>query len=332
MEVYISEKYLDKVESLLSKPSTIQEIISGEQTNLHAVYNLFSALPLITDLSDAKLEEMTRKLIANKEFKTIKDQLLFHALKQNRLYNGYNQTAFSEDKNLSAFFFIDEEDKEDTEKTFGVVIKDQNCGFDNFYSSYTHAGTSINDNWEPILHTIPPTNAMLIVDPYIFKSNRRLDTRDKVNNLLDFIETHSKNIKIPFHVSIVFKDSFADNELPIDTDIIDNVLEHISSLGNCEVELIVVPRYVHVHDRLIFTNYTTINIGIPFESRETLYNQNFLGVEYDSRKVTENYRIYIKELLKWKSAIRNRPEFEWGRRQKWKTSKFENRLFRNIQK
>lgn len=320
MECYISQDYFPKLEELLT--SAKDDILTERATNLNVLFQLLSALPLNIDLKDLDIKKFAKSLVGNKTYTSFKDRIIINAIKNQKLKTCHLEGLETKINNLSAFYFFNSDDASEFSITKGIVCKGLDYKGNSFYDDCTVADLPINKGWELVKDTIPPTNAMLIVDQYLFSIPNQ---ERKLQNLIEFIELYKGKLEIPFHLSILFSATNRYNELcsPL---YIQQAFQKLSEIPNTKIQLFI-HNYIPRHDRLIFTNYTSGNIGIPFDDRETRFTQNFLGRENSSAKILRNYRNYENDLIFWYTFLNNIPYNIGNVQTKWESSKFTNRLF-----
>lgn len=107
----------------------------------------------------------------------------------------------------------------------------------------------IDDDWEPVKYSIPPVNAMLIIDSYIFGN----PFEKKLKSLIEFVKLYKGNLSIPFHLTILFTLAQGNHHL------VKKAFQLLSDIGNIEIQLLA-DKNLPTSDRLIFTNYTSGDI------------------------------------------------------------------------
>jgi len=315
MENYISQDYFSKIEELFI--SAKQDILSGNVTNLTALFQLLSALPLNINLNDLDIKKFAKSLLGNKAYTSFKDLIIINALKNQQL-KSYKSETF-DIKNLSAFYFLNINNGHEIAQTHGIACKGLDFNGEEFYDNCTITDEPITDNWEPIAKSVPPVNALLVIDKYIFD----YPFEKKIKSLIEFIKLYKGNLQIPFHLTVLFALNHGDQNL------IKKAFQLLSEIGNIEVQLYA-DHNLPSSDRLIFTNYTSGNIGHPFDGRDTRFSQNFLGRDNNVERIRNNYKNYKRDLIKWNSVINNIPGSFGVMQSKWETSTFTNRLFEPV--
>lgn len=315
MENFISEEYFLKLDELLN--SAKEEILSGKATNLNALFQLLNALPLNIILNGLDLEEFAKSLQGNKDYTSFKGPIIMNAIKNLQL-RSYKYEVF-DFKNMSAFYFLNRTNGNEIERNLGVACKGIEFSGEDFYDNCTIADEPIAENWEPIKNSVPPVNAMLVIDKYIFDK----PFEKKIQNLIEFIKLYKNNLQIPFHLTILFSLNQGDQNL------INKAFRLLSEIGNMEVQLYA-DHNLPSSDRLFFTNYTSGNIGHPFDARPTRFTQNFLGRNNSIERIRNNYKNYRTDLLKWDLVIKKIPQKFGIMQSKWESSIFTNRLFEPV--
>lgn len=318
MKVYIPMSYFSVFESLIR--SAKDDFFSGKAINLNLIFHLFNSLPIRSDISNVEIKKIAKSLIGNKQPSSFKEQIIWTALKNQRLSNSINFNDLSFLKNLSAFYFLDYESTSDLAKYKGIACFGNKFSADYFFNNCNISDLKISNSWDEIEKYLPPTNALLIIDPYIFTPDKNIAFK-KIESLVKFIELYKAEISIPFHLTIfsqIGEDGFS-------LDFLNKTFEKLKRIPNCQIQ-ICLNKKLPTSDRRFFTNYTSGNIGHPFD-RDTVFNQNFLGVNTESHKIRSDYRQYQLELEKWSLCYKNTPKNLGLIQCKWETSEFVNRLF-----
>jgi hypothetical protein len=321
MENYISEQLLKKIESIYN--SNTKTFLTGETNGVITLFKLLNALPLNTDFSIEEVEKISRQVIGSKNYESWSDIIVFAAVKNQRLNILNFKNTGSAIENHSAYYMLDVEDALHISKSNGIVCKGSEYNGEEFFENCNVTDLPISNSWDPICNKTPPTNAMLIVDKYIFGS----PLEKKLNSLVEFIKLYKSDLNIPFHLSILF--SFEGGG-PKSKDIVtehqvSQIIKKLVEIGNIEVQLLADNNLPH--DRMIYTNYTSGNIGIPFTGVDTRFTQKFLGMGNKSIDIQNNYELYKRELSNWKSRMDKIPSNMGLIKMRWETSDFNNRLF-----
>ena len=329
MEVFVSDNYFEHLEHLLAESA--KDLLSERPTNIKRIYTLLCSLPVNTDADKKDILKIIKANVGNKEFRSFKESVIFRGLK-----NGLNKNEFPLDKqsfsNPSAFYFMDGEE-DSVEKNAGIVYKTKKYDGSKFYGNCDRNIVVEKGNWNLISNSIPPTNAMLIIDPFLLKPFT------KVQNFEKFLEKFTGQCtSIPFHLSIILKTEkiiMGNAQLICTRQRIEEFVSFLNTKKNLLAEVIVMNDMDEYdnrqRDRNFYTNYTAINVGHPFEKDKTTFNQSFLGYEIDPHLIQNNYRIQKRDLLKWKEKIAQLGEFDQaGQRLIWQTKPFTNRLFQNL--
>lgn len=319
MENYVSKEFFPKLEELFN--TAAKDILSEEITNVKVLFNLLNALPLNIHLNDLELSSIDESFKKGTPYQSFEDRIIRNAIKKNQLNLCEPIALENELKNLSAFYFLNTEDADKKSKRNGIICKGINYNGDEFYDDCTVADLPIKDNWEPIKDLIPPVNAMVIIDKYLFAGS----FRSKLDSLVKFVTLHKAELEIPFHLTILFS-SENKKQINCTPNQVKQAFDTLLQINNLEVQLFS-DNFIQRHDRLIFTNYTSCNIGIPFDGQHTRFSQNFLGRENRQSKVTENYQNYKTDITYWRNFIAKMPPAMGATKTKWESSVFTNRIF-----
>ena len=237
--------------------------------------------------------------------------------------------------NLSDLYFIHNRNSDRLTQQYGIIAEDSQLKQSVFWRE-----TAINQdwqNWSDYSKFNLPSNAMVIIDPYIFTSVEKLESllellnicvpqnishfqltiisalKEKVIRGKRIIERSLQNVN-------KFRDAFLKMGIQYDIILLDSDFQHLF------------PRNQKLHDREIITNYASLTFGLPFMGK-TKYSQLFIGA-MDNAGTCQQKKIRIEQNLKtWKTIIdkvpiRNR---KTRRRHRWKSkSSFTNRLFDNL--
>lgn len=319
MEVFITDKYLNRLE-VLFRTAQPDQLLDGKLTGLQSIRRLLLSLPLNTDLSVEDVTAIVKSSSGEKGYDSHKSIYIKQAVKNQCL----NKRSFSETDNIfnhSAFYFKSTCITAELSNSHGVAGKGGDFTGDSFYEDCSITNLSIDANWLPQEFQVPPVNAMILTDPYIFG-----DPFDfKLQRLNNFIRCFNRPRQLPFHLTIVFAaDKGGKTQgTPVQ---VEKAFETLKGNGNIEVQLIACNKD---HDRLLYTNYTSGSIGNPFSRRNTVYNQNFLGSGKPDI-IKHNYYNYKTELSKLYTEIKNTPSKIGLLQTRWETSYFTNRIFNPI--
>jgi hypothetical protein len=313
---YISQNYFERIEELLIDAK--DDILTSKASNLNILFRLLSALPLSTNIEEQEIKKYAKGIFGNKVYTSFKDRIISNAIKNHRLDICKTPENVG---NHSAFYFFNNEEGTQISYSSGVAIKDRTYDGLDFFDNCTVANLPIETDWQVIADSIPPCNAMLIIDKYIFGH----PFEEKLSSLKSFIEIYKADIEIKFHLTIIF--SQENNRTTICTPAqIETAFNELRSINGVELQLFS-DNNIPTRDRLFFTNYCSGNIGHPFDGGLTQFNQHFLGREQREDKIRRNYKTYKKNLSFWYSFIQKIPEKIGEIRTKWVSSDFTNRLF-----
>lgn len=202
-----------------------------------------------------------------------------------------------------------EDDIYNVKERKGVIRETTNFNFKGFYDFADAPNKEVLDgNYKVICQYTFPCSSMLYIDKYLFAGDVR--TREnKLSRFVDFVKCYKRNLQIPFQISIisseeeknrvisktVFEDSlnFLQRSLPtLEYSIQIFVSNKFFSLGNH-----------NKHDRLFYTNYSMGNIGNPFASGTTVFNQCFLPTGHNSTDINDRLVQFNKEIRLWMNKI-----------------------------
>jgi hypothetical protein len=316
MQVYIPSLYFSVLENLLVKV----DVINGVSTGLIGVIQLFNAMHIFTDISNIEFQEMVKSINNNKTSPSLKDLIIRNAIKDQRLTITSDFKELTPIQNLSSFYFLNIENAIEITKNNGIVCVGDDFEANTFYANCNVSDLKITNSWNEIKNYLPPTNAMLIVDPYIFTPDKKSPFK-KIESLVKFIELYKADISIPFHLTIIAEIGKEGGT----SDFLNKAFDKLKMITGCQVQICLSYR-LPTSDRRFFTNYTSGNFGHPFD-RDTVFNQNFLGASDNLNKIKLNYRQYKSELEEWLSFFNESPKLIGVTQCKWETSEFVNRLF-----
>ena len=316
MNIYVDQLYFDVLEQLRNTLPK-DNLSNNKAQNLKSIYNLFLSLNIHTDITRDEVIENYKKGIGGKDYKTIKELILFAAVKSKIV----TDVDLSEIKDYSAYYFIQDNHSCAFAAEYGIVKKDENFDCTNFYENCTVSDLKFKGNINELKEFLPPANAMIIVDNYIFDK----PFEEKLINLIGFVKLYINQLsKIKFQLTL-FTDG---NNNP---HYITKAFKELSKIENCETQIISTNNKSEFRDRQIYTNYATINFGHPFENKETHFSQNLLGVEIDISKIKLNYENFILHLKKYKLMTETTPPMMGLLQSRWENEdvnkRFKNRLF-----
>lgn len=316
---YIAQDYFGKIEELLVNAK--EDILTNKPSNINILFQLLSALPISTNIEEQEVKKYAKGIFGNKKYASFKDRIISNAIKNQRLNICHTPENI---ENYNAFYFFNNEAGEQIGNSNGIAIKDRAYDGSDFFNDCTVVDLPIENNWLGIADSIPPCNAMLIIDKYIFGN----PFEEKLSSLKSFIEMYKANTQIKFHLSILF--SQENNGTICTPTQIETAFNELCSINNLELQLFSDNR-IPTRDRLFFTNYCSGNIGHPHDPGSTRFNQLFLGREDKKEKIRRNYKTYTEELNFWHSFIQRVPDRMGQIQTKWVSSNFTNRLFQPTQ-
>jgi hypothetical protein len=298
MEVYLSEDYLPVLENILNEKCN--DLFNIEKIyNIKSITKLITALPVFTDISFQKAKDLLENFNDQTNRNNIRSSLISSLINASNFYP-INFNLTTEIPNYSGYYFISDQKLAFNAEQKGLAIKNQNYKGEEYYNKLTCAHVNLEDNdYSSLNERIPPCNAMVIYDRYLFTPFNK-----KFKNLKTFIEIFSKGLKIPFHLTLIFSSKNGLDELISSHDLIKCF--SLLNQNNIQTQFIINNQNNEDRlssDRLIYTNYTTINIGHPFHKYRTVFNQNFLGSGYDEREIKKNYEMYKSDLSNFSKII-----------------------------
>lgn len=319
MVSYIAQDYFEKIEKLLIDAKN--DILTNKPSNINILFQLLSALPIATNIEEQEVKKYAKGIFGNKNYTSFRDRIISNAIKNQRLKICHTPENI---ENYNAFYFFNNEAGNQIGNSNGIAVKDRAYDGSDFFNDCTVVNLPIENNWQAIAGSIPPCNAMLIIDKYIFGH----PFEEKLRSLKSFIEMYKAHTQIKFHLSILFSQ---ENYGTICTpDQIEKAFNELRSISNLELQLFS-DNKIPTKDRLFFTNYCSGNIGHPHDKGQTRFNQLFLGREDRKDKIRRNYNIYMEELKSWHSFIQRIPDRIGQIKTKWMSSDFTNRIFQLTQ-
>jgi len=318
-EVYIDKDYFKFLDGLIYSINKI-DILSNDRsriTILIQIINLLSTLNINTNLSYEEVDSIRNRNIDD----SITDRFLFMAMKDetNRLKIGKDLTQI---KDFNAFYFLNSSYKNISKTKNGVALLNEHFKGDEFYGQCNIENYTFSGDVNELKTLIPPTNAMIICDNYFFENYKK-----RKKSISDFVKLFKAGVSsIPFELTIFSK-------LEDKRNIIVDAMKEICEIGNMQIQIFEAGRDQKYRDRKIYTNYTSISIGHPFDSKETYFTQNFLAVDNDRQRIREiNFKKFIMHLMELKSLVNSSRSFlitSNGEREliKYETNDFTNRLF-----
>jgi hypothetical protein len=318
MRVYINDHFFEQLQLIYEEG--VSDLFSSKAGSIKAVVELLSSLPLHIDLDEEILLKYLNENDIGQSFTSIRKLILKVAVRNQHLNQWQNFTEIPTD--LNSYYFLSNHDGEDLTRKKGIVAKDVEYDGNSFYDYLTVADLEIEKDLSVLEDLIPPCNAMLIIDRYLFGP----PFERKLKGLTEFITLFKSDLQIPFHLSILIASEDRNGRITTIKNDIDKAFQKLSSIPNIELELLV-DNKISEHDRLIMTNYTSINIGKPFDGTKTKFNQKFLGRSNGNQSITDNYRDHRSKLREWQNFINLVPQQMGLQKTRWQTSKFKNRIF-----
>lgn len=200
----------------------------------------------------------------------------------------YEDNAVIEHKPRSAFFLhFDKEKAFEIQSKYGLIVQSiENIDDTILTGSYTKL-LPINENiaigsaqgYRALLQSpIPPSNAMVITDNYLF--NRMVEGKENMIQLIDVLLP--KKLEIPYHIALFTNDKNPDRTKDWCVNLVNSLKETIQKLRPYEIVLEVVFTKT-IHAREIFLNYLNISTDKGFaifkENGCTVYERNSFRYE-----------------------------------------------------
>lgn len=326
MRIHISLDYFDWIDEYFS-PS--KEPFDTEKfALLHKLKIFFRSFPAYFDCSN---EEFTafRKTIENEvkgAGKFSPKFFLFQAIIGNGFVSKPKKDIFKEIECLNGFYFTLDSSFSTTALAHGVISKDRQYPDCQLFDKFNAPNVDFdNVNFTSILPILAPSNCLLIIDKYML-----IQPNIKLQHLINFISKVKGKTEIPLHVTLILCnhiDKKKKKELP--DDILKNCIEVLKRITGVVFQIII-DNNEYIHDRLIFTNYLEISIGIPFQPVRfpTKYTQKFLASASNEQMVSQNYEKQIEKLSFFFRRIQNAERNpDQNLRCIYPKEKFQNRIF-----
>ena len=295
MKVFIENQYFNLLDEILE--SSYREFAHNKIANFNSLIHLLTALPICCDISNDEIKIITDNISGNKKFTSLREIAVLNAIKKQSLKQwDFIDAGFNE---YSGYYFLFKKGYEKIGEEKGVFVKDISFDGSECLSQYLIVDKSVGNDWETLDISIPHCNAMLIIDKYVFSHPFKI----KIDGLLKLLKLYKGKLKETFHLSIIYSEEKGGKRISNKKDV-EFAFHKIRELENIELELIA-DNNIPTDDRLIFTNYTSGNIGHPFGKHITRINQKFLGFGKDGSEITSNYNDYKKRLKNWFDFIQN---------------------------
>jgi hypothetical protein len=274
------------------------------------------------------LDEIKIKLPFSKgarNFANLEEMIIHKALLDNKI-NVFDKEKVDLEINHNACYFL-ENDVFNAKDRKGILRESTNFNFKSFYNNAEAPNKEVLDgNYQSISQYTFPCSSILYIDKYLIAGERA--TRDgKLMRLVDFVNCYKRSIQIPFQLTIITSEE--ENNRVIGKAVFEDSMAFLkSNLPDLELQIIVSNRFFsfgnhNKHDRLFYTNYSMGNIGNPFTSGTTVFNQCFLPIGHDANEINNRTTQYNKEIKQWFNKI-HLLENESIR---FQTSDFLNRIF-----
>lgn len=312
--IYLDSEYLDHFDVIAQ--DAMSDLFSLKSSNIFSLKQLFCALPVFTNMpnSDIRRAYLTKQTSSTK-YSTL---LLKSIIKNGRLFKCNSEILH--ELNYGGFYFLKKDHKELT-SNYCIIAKDSTFNGLDYFNKYTISDLEIENKWDGIKDIFAPCSCMVIVDKYIFGT----PFNTKLEALYTFIQSQKRPLKVPFHLSILTAYEKSGKEIT-NSNLVSSAFKKLSEIPNIEVEIIISNKH-DIDDRLVFTDYTSANIGHPFDGRKTRYNQKFLGVANESKQIVENYKVYQNQISRIEDIFENVIPQIGLIQYKWPIAGIKNRLF-----
>lgn len=330
--------HMDNEEVKLSSKNTdygARELSQKRQLVIRAIRNLLLCSNIHSDLDRAAVIKLYKKVMSTKSYSSLKEHVYFDAIKNQRLtsiskeftssFEGetFNIPKFFnqvEDYNGIYFLSVNNDQASEYQNKLGIVIKGVRDEFEDFYGS-KNISLNIPATMDGVERCSHKANAMVIVDPYIFIDDH--GRPPKIPNIIKTIKFFIPiNLCIPFNISILTRN--ADNNLLFESKI-QQILEGLGA-PNVNIE-VVAPRNIHDSNRYLFTNYSLMTSGHPFD-RETPFNCNFLLNATDEDSLLKRYQDWHNKLVQFSNTMYNTPICYGEIKASFKSGSFSNPLLK----
>jgi hypothetical protein len=294
MQIYLSNNYLENIDQLLSRSEKDKKIAPYKWLFFYKLENLLCSLPVLCDITEDEIF-ILKENIKKQNNLTLKYSLLLKIISSGNIFE-LLKSSISKVDNYSAYYFLDEKSLINDAQKQGVIAINSKKLFDyNLFDNYTYSNRKIIDNNYRLLRKYHiPANALLIRDKYLLKP-----VKQKIHNLSKFISYIIGDVKLKFHLTLIFSTILRDNTVEIN-----EIDELISEFKNFNLLLeIIIDNELKSSDRICYTNYSTITIGHPFQDGITYISQNFLGYGSDSNEINIHYEDYKSDLKKLSSTV-----------------------------
>lgn len=335
MKVYLTPEFLDLLYSQeedvrknyakandFIKQDNYRKLHNNITINISVIENIITNLPcVIKSESPAKYE----KLLNNDPISRTEGFLKKILQKGNVDFSAItsDDDLLEVNDSISLYFYrLNNFDKKD----WGIISKDNSIDISRSYVDTQKAIISFSGNFYSIKDLIPPTNSLLILDKYIFGR----PYEQKLQNLLLLINLLRDRCRnIDFHLTIIYSVISGSPRGICEEGNVQTAYDEIIKQKNIKVELIRIDNH-RFRDRFIFTNYTLLSIGHPFENRVTTFLQSFIPSPSSTSpndSELRSYNRYLYEIREFiQSTCKKFPDYRLAN-----DNKFTNRLFEHLE-
>jgi hypothetical protein len=294
MEIYLSHNYIENIYQILNRTEESKTIAPPKWLFFHKLERFLCSLPVLCDISEDEIF-LLKENVKNQKSLTLKYLLLLKIISSGKNFVQLKNPILKIEK-YSAYYFIDDTSLINDAQNLGVLSTNSSKFIDsNLFDNFTFTNRKIiNNNYKSLRKYHTPANALIIRDKYLLKP-----VRQKIHNLSKFISYIIGDVKIKFHLTLIFSTNLRDNTVGMN-----EIDELISEFKNFNLLLeIIIDNELKSSDRICYTNYSTITIGHPFQDGITYISQNFLGYGSDSNEINIHYEDYKSDLKKLSSTI-----------------------------
>jgi len=143
-------------------------------------------------------------------------------------------------------------------------------------------GIKKNDNYTNI--TFPPSNALILIDPYLIESK-------KIDKLIEFVgNLRSNKLSPKFHLTIFSNISYGKDAAVL------NFKNTLDQLINLEYEIILVNK-IFTDNRVFISNYNFGSFSHPFD-RDDVLAVSFVPTEIKAMQTYLTAEYYVNQLVK----------------------------------
>jgi hypothetical protein len=294
MEIYLSHNYLENIYQTLSNPAESISTTPVKWLFFHRLEKLLCSLPVLSDIPENEIFTLHEN-VKKQNVLSLKNLLLLKIISSENKFVQL-KTPISEVNNYSAYYFIEDETiVNDTQFQGIIAVSSLKISESMLFDNYIFTNRKIIDNnYRSLRKYHIPVNAIIIRDKYLIRP-----INQKLHNLSKFVSYIIGDLKIQFHLTLIFSTNLRDNQVEMKD--IDELIAEFKKF-NLLLEIII-DNEMKSSDRVCYTNYSTITIGHPFQDVTTYISQNFLGYGSDQAEINLQYEDYKSDLKKLSSTI-----------------------------